>query len=109
MRAAPQSQKQTGNKQSTLESVKWFCLSLLALFLFGPFLISQPIFGLDRLGHWSLACITVTLVAWIVHPARLPRGVAGVLMMGLLLAGKLSYADVFYGFTTSAKIGRAHV
>jgi di/tricarboxylate transporter len=62
----------------------------------------QPISLLDGQGHWVLSTILLTLAFWIVNPGRLPRGVAGVFMMGLLLAGKLSYGDVFYGFTTSA-------
>jgi di/tricarboxylate transporter len=85
-----------------IERVKWVILLLLAVILFWPFYMSQPVSGLDSQGQWALSCIAITLAAWILHPLRLPRGVAGVFMMGLLLAGKFSYGDVFYGFTTSA-------
>lgn len=89
-------------KELRTERIKWVFLLLLALLLFGPFRILMPVPELSGQGHWALASIFITLAAWIVHPERLPRGVAGVLMMGLLLAGRLSYGDVFYGFTTSA-------
>ncbi|MBS4022893.1 MAG: anion permease [Dethiobacter sp.] len=89
-------------KQRTVEGVKWICLTLLAVLFIGIFSMLQPVSGLGRQGHWAVGCIAITLAAWIIHPERLPRGVAGVLMMGLLLAGNLSYGDVFYGFTTSA-------
>ncbi|MDW7685365.1 MAG: SLC13 family permease [Bacillota bacterium] len=86
----------------SMEGIKWFILLLLAVFLFWPFYLRQPVLGIDGQGHWAISCIFITLAAWILHPVRLPRGVAAVLMMGLLLAGNLSYSDVFYGFTTSA-------
>ncbi len=84
------------------EGVKWISLSLLAVLAFGPFYLMLPVAGLDSQAHWAIACVAITLAAWIIHPARLPRGIAGILMMGLLLAGNLSYGDVFYGFTTSS-------
>ena len=86
----------------TVEVRKWIFLTLFAALLFGPFNMLQPISLLDGQGHWVVSTILFTLASWIVNPGRLPRGVAGVFMMGLLLAGKLSYGDVFYGFTTSA-------
>lgn len=89
-------------KELKTERVKWFFLLLLAVLLFGPFTTLMPVPGLSWQGHWALSSIFITLAAWIIHPVRLPRGVAGVLMMGLLLAGRLSYGEVFYGFTTSA-------
>lgn len=89
-------------KQISKERLKWLCLAITAALLFGPFCFLRPVTGLGSQGHWALACIGFTLAAWIVYPERLPRGVAGVLMTGLLLAGKLPYGDVFYGYTTSA-------
>ncbi len=85
----------------TREGVKWSCLLLLAG-LMGLFYFLQPIPDLNRQAHWAIGCIALTLSAWIIHPVRLPRGVAGIFMTGLLLAGKLSYEDVFYGYTTSS-------
>lgn len=86
----------------SIEGVKWFLLVLSAFILFWPFTVLQPVPGIDSQGHWAISCIAITLAAWILHPVRLPRGVAAVLMMGLLLAGNFSYSDVFYGFTTAA-------
>jgi anion transporter len=84
------------------EGLKWISLSLLAVLAFGPFYLLRPVAGLDSQAHWAIGCVAITLAAWIIHPVRLPRGIAGILMMGLLLAGNLSYGDVFYGFTTSS-------
>jgi anion transporter len=74
-------------------------MAILSLALF-PLL--QPLSDLDRQGHWVVGSIALTLAIWITHPARLPRGVAGVFMMGLLLAGGLPFENVFHGFTTSS-------
>jgi di/tricarboxylate transporter len=89
-------------KQKSTEGLKWLCLGILAALLFGPFYFLRPVSGLTGQGHWALACVGFTLAAWIIHPQRLPRGVAGVLMPGLLLAGNLPYGVVFHGYTTSA-------
>lgn len=91
-----------GHRTNRMETGKWLVLAVGAFFLFGPFTAGMPVAGLERREHWVLAVILLTLAAWILHPVRLPRGVAGVLMTGLLLAGGLPYGDVFYGFTTSA-------
>lgn len=88
-------------KPHNKESAKWLFLSLLALLFLALFPLLQPISALDRQGHWVIGSIALTLGIWIIHPARLPRGVAGVFMMGLLLAGGLSYENVFHGYTSS--------
>jgi di/tricarboxylate transporter len=90
------------NKKNKGETIKFLTLLFTAAVLFGPFSLRLPVAALSTQGHWALAIILFTLAAWIVHPERLPRGVAGVLMMGLLLATGLPYGTVFYGFTTSA-------
>ncbi len=88
--------------QRVIESLKWLVLGVVAVYAFGPFYSFQPLQGLDRAGHWAVSCIILALAAWMIYPARLPRGVAGVLMMGLMLIGALPYEDVFSGFTSSA-------
>ncbi len=88
--------------QRRLEYYKWFLLAAVAVSAFGPFYILQPLPELDPAGHWALSCVVFALAAWMVYPARLPRGVAGLFMMGLMLIGELPYGDVFAGFTSSA-------
>ncbi len=88
--------------QRVIESLKWFVLGAVAVYAFGPFYSLQPLQGLDRAGHWAISCIILALAAWMIYPNRLPRGVTGVLMMGLMLIGALPYEDVFSGFTSSA-------
>ncbi len=84
------------------ELFKWIVLASVAAFAFGPFFLLQPLHALNRTGHWAVGCVMLALAAWMIYPARLPRGVAGLLMMGLLLIGELPYSDVFSGFTSSA-------
>lgn len=84
------------------ERLKWLLLFLVAAAAFGPFYGLQPVANLDGQAHWALAVIVFALACWIFYPRRLPRGVAGVLMMGLLLLGNLPYEKVFSGFTSSA-------
>lgn len=84
------------------ELLKWVFLAVFAAAAFGPFYILQPMAALDGQAHWALAVIFFTLACWIFYPRRLPRGVAGILMMGLLLLGNLPYEKVFAGFTSSA-------
>lgn len=85
-----------------IEWLKWLVLGAVAASAFGPFYYYQPLQTLDLAGHWAISCVVLGLAAWMIYPARLPRGVAGVLMMGLMLIGELPYEDVFSGFTSSA-------
>ena len=84
------------------EWTKWLCLLLLIILFFIPFNILRPVSSLDGQGHWVLACLTLALACWIAHPKRLPRGLAGLFFLGLMLVGGLSYEVVFHGFTTAS-------
>ncbi len=90
------------SQEQKKELSKWLVLAMVAVLAFGFVYHQRPVEVLTPSGHWALGCVIFALAAWMVFPARLPRGVAGMLMMGLLLVGGLPYQDVFAGFTSSA-------